>query len=79
MSKKQKTRKKILCHVCGELIEQGKYKSHRIEKHGASNIIKQKSKPRKKKKHLQSTLKKIEGVTNKKSLQGGAPGLGKKS
>ena len=79
MSKKRKARKKILCHICGELIQQGKYKIHRIEKHGASNIIKQKSKPQKKKKHLQSTLKRIEEATNKKAFQGGAPGLGKKS
>jgi hypothetical protein len=79
MTKKRKERKMILCHICGELIQQGKYKAHRIEKHGASNIIKQKSKPKKKKKHLQSTLKKIEEATNKKPFQGGAPGLGKKS
>ncbi|MBW9267906.1 MAG: hypothetical protein K1563_16050 [Candidatus Thiodiazotropha sp. (ex. Lucinisca nassula)] len=79
MTKKRKAQKKILCRICGELIQQGKYKTHRIEKHGASNKIKQKSKPIKKKKHLQSTLKKIEEATNKKPFQGGAPGLGKKS
>jgi hypothetical protein len=79
MSRKRKLRKAILCYICGELVQQGKYKDHRIEKHGASDIIKQKSKPEKNKRHPQSTLNKIQEATNPKSFQGGAPGLGKKS
>lgn len=73
-----KSKKTIHCYICGKEIPSGKYKLHRIEFHGASEIIMQKQRS-KKKKHPQSSFKGFNRVTSAKPFQGGAPGLGKKN
>ena len=64
---------KIHCHICGKDIPRGKYKSHRIKEHDASDVILKKS-IKKKQQHTQFSQTNLY-----MPYQGGSPGQGKKS
>ena len=64
----------IHCSICGEQVPKGKYKIHRIKKHGASKIILEKSSSTASRERR--ALPKYTNIA--RPWCGGAPGGGKK-